>query len=93
MHKASWKKVTLAESKDVETVEGNFYFPMHSINQSFFLDSQHTSVCPWKGTAHYYHIKVGDEINKNAAWYYPETTEKARNIEGYIAFWKGVKVE
>ena len=25
---------------------------------------------------------------KDAAWYYPETKEKANNIKGYVAFWK-----
>ena len=32
------------------------------------------------------------ETNRDAAWYYPETKPDAKNIEGYIAFWKGVQV-
>ena len=35
----------------------------------------------------------GDEVNKDAAWYYPVTKPAAENVAGYIAFWKGVSVE
>jgi len=48
---------------------------------------------PWKGLASYYSIEVDGQVNKDAAWYYPTAKEKAKNIEGYVAFWKGVKVE
>jgi uncharacterized protein (DUF427 family) len=43
--------------------------------------------------ASYYNIEVDGEVNKDAAWYYPAPKEEAKNIEGYIAFWRGVKVE
>ena len=37
-------------------------------------------------------VVAGGETNRDAAWYYPETKTDAKNIEGYIAFWKGVQV-
>ena len=52
-----------------------------------------TTFCPWKGTAHYYTLDVDGKENKDAAWYYPEAKEKAKNIKGYVAFWRGVEVE
>ena len=51
------------------------------------------STCSWKGTASYYDVVVDGEINKNAAWYYPDPKAKAENIKGYIAFWKGVEIQ
>lgn len=90
--KASWNGATLAESEQTIVVEGNHYFPADSLAQEFFAASSQTSVCPWKGTAHYYDVVVGNERNAAAAWYYPETKEAANNIRGYIAFWKGVQV-
>jgi uncharacterized protein (DUF427 family) len=36
---------------------------------------------------------MNGQTNKNAAWYYPEPTPAAGSVKGYIAFWKGVKVE
>ena len=49
-------------------------------------------MCGWKGTANYHSIEVDGETNKDAAWYYAEPKPAAKNIAGYIAFWKGVKV-
>ncbi|WP_460201176.1 DUF427 domain-containing protein [Scytonema sp. NUACC21] len=93
MPKAIWNGAVLAESDNTVVVEGNHYFPPDSINKQYFRDSETHTTCPWKGVASYYSIKVDDQINKDAAWYYPNAKEKAKNIEGYVAFWRGVKVE
>lgn len=93
MAKAIWQGATLAESSQTEKVEGNHYFPAVSIRCEYFRQSDHKTTCPWKGTAHYYHVVVADQVNENAAWYYPEPKSAAANIKGHIAFWKGIKVE
>jgi uncharacterized protein (DUF427 family) len=90
--KALWNGQVLAESKETIEVEGNQYFPPGSIDEKYFKDSRHTSTCPWKGEAHYYHLDVDGETNENAAWYYPEPKEAAKQIKNYVAFWKGVEV-
>ena len=91
--KATWKGAVLAESDDTVELEGNQYFPRDSINDEYFEQSSHTSVCPWKGTASYFTLKVEGEENPDAAWYYPEPKEAASEIENRVAFWKGVVVE
>jgi uncharacterized protein (DUF427 family) len=93
MPKAIWNGAVLAESDKCEVVEGNQYFPPDAINKQYFKESNAHSSCPWKGVASYYTIEVDGQQNKDAAWYYPTAKEKAKNIEGYVAFWKGVKVE
>jgi len=93
MAKASWGGETIAESKATVVVEGNQYFPPTAVKKQFLKPSDHTSVCPWKGTAHYYHVEVGGMRNDNAAWYYPEPKSAAAEIKDHIAFWKGVRVE
>lgn len=93
MAKASWKGATLAQSDRCEIVEGNYYFPPDSINTEYFKESNTHTSCFWKGQASYYTLNVEGEENKDAAWYYPEPKEKANNIKGYVAFWKGVTVE
>ena len=90
--KASWNGQILAESDDTVVVESNHYFPVASINREFFKQSDTTTHCPWKGAASYYSIVVGDQENQDAAWYYPSPMEAAREIEGRIAFWRGVEV-
>ena len=93
MPKAYWSGQLIAESNACVVVEGNQYFPAEAVKKEFLSASSHTSVCPWKGTAHYYNIEVNGLKNENAAWYYPEPSEAAKEIRGHVAFWKGVRVE
>jgi len=55
--------------------------------------SDHTSRCPWKGKASYLTVEVDGQVNRDAAWYYPDPSRAARKIKGRVAFWHGVKVE
>lgn len=95
MAKAAWNGTTLAESDDYEVVEGNIYFPPDSIKREYFRESDKDYECPWKGHADYYDIIVGDKVNKDAAWYYPDPKPAAMNIKGHVAFERvnGIKVE
>lgn len=90
--KATWNNQTLAESNDTIVIENNHYFPASTIKKEFFkASSKHTS-CPWKGEASYYTIEVDGQKNEDAAWFYPNPKDGAKEIKGYVAFWKGVKV-
>ena len=91
--RATWKGEVLAESDETVVVEGNHYFPADSIRREHFRESATHTVCPWKGTASYYDVVVGDEVNKDAAWFYPEPKQAAREIKDRVAFWRGVRVE
>src|SRR5713226_3755438 len=93
MAKASWGGKVIAESNATVVVEGNQYFPPAAVKRELLKPSNHTTVCPWKGTAHYYHVEVNGIRNDNAAWYYPEPKPAAAEIKDRIAFWKGVRVE
>ena len=90
--KAIWKNQILAESNETIVVENNHYFPLSSLNIKYFVKSETTSICPWKGTARYYTIVVNDEENTDAAWYYPSPKEAAKEIVDHVAFWKGVEI-
>ena len=91
--KATWNGITLAESDETVVVEGNHYFPTEAINSEYFQESNSQTVCPWKGVASYYDVVVNGDVNRNAAWFYPSASEAAKNIEGYVAFWHGVRVQ
>ena len=90
--KAIWEGQLLAESENTIVIESNHYFPASSLNMQYFIESETTTKCPWKGTASYYNVVVNDEVNKDAAWYYPSPKEAATEITGYVAFWRGVEV-
>ena len=93
MPKAIWNGAVIAESDHCEVVEGNQYFPPDAIKQEYFQASNTHSTCPWKGVASYYDVVVEGQVNKDAAWYYPEPKSAASNIKDHIAFWRGVTVE
>jgi len=92
MVKAIWNDAVIAESDETVVVEGNHYFPLHTVKPECLGDSGTTTVCGWKGTASYYHLVVGGKTNPDAAWYYPDPKEAAQEIRGRIAFCKGVEV-
>jgi len=93
MARASWNGQVIAESDRCEIVEGNHYFPPETVRREALRASATHTTCGWKGVASYYDVVVNGEANKDAAWYYPDPKPAARNIAGYIAFWKGVKVQ
>jgi uncharacterized protein (DUF427 family) len=93
MAKAMWEGAVLAESNATVEVEGNQYFPPDAIHKEYFKPSEAHTECPWKGTASYYDVEVNGKRNAGAAWFYPEPKAAAKQIKGYVAFWKGVKVE
>ena len=92
MPKATWKDAVIAEDTTCEEVEGNVYFASSALRKEHLRPSSTTTVCSWKGTATYYDVVVGDEVNKDAAWTYVEPKPAAENIRGRVAFWKGVAV-
>lgn len=91
--KAVWRDKVLAESDRTIVIEGNHYFPPESIRKEYFQESSTRTICPWKGQASYYNVVIDGDSNRDAAWYYPEPKEAAREIKNHVAFWKGVRVE
>jgi len=92
MVEARWNGAVIASSDNTVVVEGNHYFPADAVDASLLTPSDTTTFCPWKGTAHYHHLVVDGAENRDAAWFYPDPKDKAENIRGRMAFWKGVEV-
>lgn len=91
--KAIWNNTVLAESDDTVVVENNHYFPADSIKKEYFKSSETHTSCHWKGVASYYSVEVAGQTNADAAWYYPEVSQLAKDLKGRVAFWKGVTIE
>jgi uncharacterized protein (DUF427 family) len=92
MTTARWNGAVIAESNETVVVEGNHYFPRSAVNTELLSDSVTTTICPWKGVAHYHSITVDGKANVDSAWYYPEPKPAAEEIRDRIAFWRGVEV-
>ncbi|MBC7793466.1 MAG: DUF427 domain-containing protein [Clostridia bacterium] len=92
MAKATWNGAVIAESDDIEIVENNLYFPADAVKRAYLRPSDTHTVCGWKGDASYYTLNVDGKSNPDAAWFYPEPKEAAKQIRNRVAFWKGVVV-
>ncbi|UAK24839.1 DUF427 domain-containing protein [Sphingomonas nostoxanthinifaciens] len=92
MVEARWHDALIARSDDTVVVERNHYFPADAVDAALLRPSDTTSICPWKGVAHYHSVVVDGVENKDAAWYYPDPKPEAAEIKDRIAFWKGVTV-
>lgn len=93
MARALFNGKVIAESNDIQLVEGNAYFPASALDMQYFRTSDVRSVCGWKGTASYFDVVVGDKVSEAAAWYYADPFDTAARIKHHVGFWKGVTVE
>ncbi len=91
--KAIWNGRVVAESGDTKVIEGNHYFPPESVRADLFEDSDTHTTCGWKGVASYKSLVVDGERNADAAWFYPEPKDAAKEVQGWFAFWRGVEVQ
>ncbi len=90
--KAIWNDEVIAESNETVVVEGNHYFPLSSVTADFLKPSDTVYECPWKGTANYYNLSVAEAENPDAAWYYANPKDAAKEIAGHVAFGNGVQI-
>lgn len=90
--KAIWNEQIIAESDNTIVIEGNHYFPEDSIQKKFYKPSSTHTTCHWKGEASYFTLDVNGKLNPDAAWFYPDPKEAAKQIKNRVAFWKGVQV-
>lgn len=89
--------VAEAPQEDLIKIEGNWYFPPSSVNESLLEKSPTPYTCPWKGECQYFSVKDGDTLLQDRAWSYPNPYPTAfdrvgKDFSGYVAFWKDVRV-
>ncbi len=92
MAKAIWKGEVIAESKRAKEVKGYIYFPPNSVKKEYLQKSYTKHIDADMGTASFYNIRVGDSINWNGAWYYPDIKNNDLKIAGFIAFSPGIAI-
>ncbi len=90
--KAIWNDEVIAESNETVVVEGNHYFPISSVSEDFLKPSDTVYECTWKGTENYYKVIVAGAENPDAAWYYANPKDEAKEIAGRVAFGNGVQI-
>ena len=93
MARALWNGIVIADSAEVRVVDGYTYFPPDAVRRDLLHPTTTTTRCSWKGTASYFDVSAEGQVNSDAAWSYPKTSEAARHIDGWIGFWRGVTIE
>ncbi|HXZ74766.1 MAG TPA: DUF427 domain-containing protein [Streptosporangiaceae bacterium] len=70
------------------TLPTRYYLPFEDVRTELFEASDTTSVCPYKGRARYWSIRVGDTFVKDAAWSYPDPIPENPKIRDLVAFFQ-----
>ena len=62
-----------------------YYLPVEDLEERYLQKSDHTTHCPFKGDAAYWHLEIGERRTENAVWHYPEPLEPASWLLGYAS--------
>lgn len=89
---ATFNGEMIAASDRAVIVEGHHYFPREDVRMELLEACDARSLCPWKGIASYYSLRVGDAVGPAAAWTYKHPSPLARRVNGRIAFRDGVEI-
>jgi uncharacterized protein (DUF427 family)/uncharacterized protein YbjT (DUF2867 family) len=86
--------VTLADSTGARLLSETglpprYYIPATDVRMDLLVPSNRVTQCPYKGTARYWSVRIGDRLHRDIAWSYPAPPlPESRGIAGLIAFWK-----
>lgn len=64
-----------------------FYLPRVDIRTDLLVPTDTVSHCPYKGTAHYWTVKVGRRTIPDVVWSYEHPLPEVFRIAGLMAFW------
>jgi uncharacterized protein (DUF427 family) len=64
-----------------------WYIPREDVRSELLEASDHTTGCAYKGFASYHSVRVGESVEENVAWFYPEPRREVAPIVDHIAFY------
>ena len=94
-------RIRVADQTIVDTTRGRLlhesnllpvlYVPLADVDDDVLEPTDHTTHCPFKGDASYWTVRVGDRVEENLAWGYPDQGGRdgafVDGIDGYVAFY------
>lgn len=63
-----------------------YYLAPEDVRTELLEPTSTTTMCPYKGTARYWSIRVGDTVVEDAVWSYPEPIPENPRIRGALCF-------
>jgi len=64
-----------------------YYIPPQDVHQELLVPSGHKTFCEFKGTAHYWTVRVKDREAADGAWTYPSPSEGYGILQDHFAFY------
>ena len=80
----SVRAVVLNETKHAPVI----YIPREDVRMSHLEGIDHQTFCPFKGEAAYWSIRVGDHVEQNAVWTYPDPFDEVMALKDYVSFYQ-----
>ena len=68
----------------------NIYVPFEDVEQGVLEENPQRTTCEWKGTAHYWNVRVGGLVAPAAAWSYPRPRPGYETLAGFVSFYPGL---
>ncbi|WP_283612541.1 DUF427 domain-containing protein [Mycolicibacterium poriferae] len=63
------------------------YFPESGVRWEYFADSDHTTVCPFKGVATYWSLRDTDAAGRDVMWAYRDPLTEVADLRGHVCFY------
>jgi len=84
--------VTVAETRSprllFETgLPTRYYLPKTDVRLDLLEPSETVTHCPYKGSAEYYSVRVGDTLHRDVVWYYRTPLPESQKVQGLLAFY------
>ena len=63
-----------------------YYIPSEDVRMDLLVPSDKVTACPYKGTARYHSVKIGDRLFPDIVWSYPDPIPECPKIKGLLCF-------
>ena len=88
----SWRGLVIAETEDALTLSESTYpivqyIPLKDVKPEVLERSDHTTYCPFKGTANYFSLVTDGARDDNVVWIYEDPYDAVAQIKDYVAFY------
>lgn len=64
-----------------------YYIPKTDVRMDLLSPTDLATHCPYKGTARYWSVRVGDAVHENLVWGYDAPLPESQKIGGLVAFY------
>jgi uncharacterized protein (DUF427 family) len=90
--RAVFEKETIADTTHAKLLHETghlpvYYIPQEDVRSDVLVPSDKRTTCPHKGEARYWSLQVGERLEPDAVWSYPEPLEPAAFLVGHLAFY------